>query len=102
MAVWIVFGAGSIERIDLLAQHRALQGATGFTRFVDRQAVRQEGVLEKIFSCLVIVLAPSRLAIVLAAIMTIEQAGEEVGDVVATRIDARVEPGPSQDRAIAL
>ncbi len=82
----IVFGACPIERVDLLAQHRAFEGAAGFAFFFGRQAVGQDGVFEKMLSCFILVVLPGGLAIILSLVVGIKQPREEVGDVVTTQI----------------
>ena len=95
VGVIAVFGR-AIQGIDLLPQHRALQGTAGFALLFERQARRQHGIREQQRSGLGV--GQPRLAEILALVIGIEQAGEEIGDMVAAEIGAGVEPGLGQHR----
>ena len=87
-------GSGSgpgIIGIDLLAQHRALEGAAGFAFFFQGQAGGKTVSRQQQGSGFGV--GQAGLAEVLALVGGVEQAGKVVGDVIAAEVDAGVEPG---------
>jgi hypothetical protein len=80
-----------IVGVDLLAQHRALEGAAGFSLFLYGESAREHRVRQQQGSGFGV--GEAGLAEVFAFVRGVQQAGEVVGDVVAAEVDARVEPG---------
>src|SRR5262245_16236621 len=91
--VGVRFPIAAVQGIDLQAQHRAFKVSISFAFRIGGQAVRQNRVIEQERTRLLI--RQPQLAVIVALVLGIEKAPKEIGDVIASQIDASVEPGLS-------
>ena len=89
----------AVEGIDLLSQHRAFQGAAGFSLFFQCQAGWKYGIgKQQCFCCWVVCIVSSQCRFPVVFAVAFPNAGEEIGDMLASQIDAGMEPGLGEHR----